>query len=104
MKNLLIQAALLALVLCSTSCRETNTQEIKRTRATAITFISPEGVKTELKLDDGDGRITSGFKGQNRHAEVRELALEETKNAYIIHTDGKLYYLPLDYALEVSIN
>ena len=104
MKNKIIQTALTILIVCSVSCSDEIVQESKKTKATAITFISPEGVKMDLHLDDGDGKITSGNRGNDRHQEVRELSLEETPTSYIIHTDGKLYYLPLDYALEVSTN
>lgn len=106
MKNRILQTLLIILVIFSASCSapDTSIQKNERTKATAITFISPQGIETRLFLDDGDGQITSGNKGKNTYEEVREIFLEVTGTSYIIHTEGKLYYLPLDYALEVSTN
>lgn len=104
MKNKIIQSALSLLILLSVSCSQDKVHRNKRTNATAITFVSPQGVETRLKLDDGDGKITSGFSGMNRHQEVRELSLEESEACFIIHTNGKIYYVPHTYSLEVSTN
>ena len=67
----------------------------------SVLFTSPSGVETELKLDDGDGMITSGFDGKNIHKEVRELSVEVTTSSYIIRSEDKTYYVPTSYTLEV---
>ncbi len=94
MKTKILQTALFILILFTASC--TDKRNVK-----AVTYISPDGVKSVLKLDDGDGKITSGFTGRNTHQEVRNLSLEVSNKSYIITADGATYHIPKTYVLEV---
>ncbi|ADE53313.1 hypothetical protein [Coraliomargarita akajimensis] len=82
-------------------CYDSSNQITKERKVKAVTFTSEQGVKSELKLDDGDGHITSGFNGKNTHQEVRELSVEVTSSTYLIRTENKTYYIPTTYMLEV---
>ncbi|MEM9281407.1 MAG: hypothetical protein AAGA96_06245 [Verrucomicrobiota bacterium] len=90
--------ALCIFALLSVSC----TQDGAKEEVKSVTFVSPDGDKTELKLDNGDGKITSGFNGRNTHAEVRELYFAEGREAYVIITDSKTYRVPKTFLIEIQ--
>lgn len=102
MKNRIFPLPLiLSGVLILASCSDSSKLITKERKIKAVTFTSEQGVKSELKLDDGDGRITSGFNGKNTHQEVRELSIEVTSSIYLIRTEHKTYYIPTTHMLEV---
>lgn len=82
-------------------CFDSSMSISSKKKVKAVSFTSPAGVESELKLDDGNGRITSGFNGKNTHQEVRELSVEVTSSTYIIRSENKTYYIPTSYMLEV---
>jgi len=92
---------LLTAALFAVGCSNSSHQITKEKKVKSVTFTSQQGVKSELKLDDGDGHITSGFNGKNTHQEVRELSVEVSSSTYLIRTENKTYYIPTTYMLEV---
>ncbi|MGB0744021.1 MAG: hypothetical protein ACPGSB_05805 [Opitutales bacterium] len=102
MKNRIsILAVLLTAAVFAAGCSNNSSQITKERKVKSIIFTSPQGVESELKLDDGDGHITSGFNGKNTHQEVRELSLVVTSSTYLIRTENKTYYIPTTYMVEV---
>lgn len=84
---------LLGSVLLLTSCGDAQIRK--------IIFTSPDGIKRQFALDDGDGKITSGGEGKDTHRECQSLTFSVLESSYKVKVDDTVYYFPLDHMVEI---